>query len=354
MHAGRCEETQGCTRCYHDYHKSLKSIFGLIGTNLSLMLGSSPVREYMHYPSASPTPSLSAGLPTPKTQEMLRIMVLQHAVRYHKARDWIRQQDQSQLTYQSLPYHCKLLESRCEQYQKARERGCASLALITVALASSIHIDALTTSSHTHKCGYSHPSTKCPAYGQQCYTFSSSNHFTALCKQRRWWQTGKQTPCWGDYTPQKSKSKHHGCHSSHSPHRHHCQCPSHSTSHSPSYSHSHNPAHSASPQWSNWHHCHATPHWYSQDSIKVIPTDSIITSTQPEGLLYTESVSDGQVAFYTRLQLPTHDATLERLRIIMFIVPNLAATSGVDSVAVSTPLPKVVWGRLLKLPWTPL
>ena len=28
----------------------------------------------------------------PKTQEMLKIMVLQHAVQYHKARDWIRQQ----------------------------------------------------------------------------------------------------------------------------------------------------------------------------------------------------------------------------------------------------------------------
>ena len=59
----------------------------------------------------------------PKTQEMLTIMVLQHAVRYHEARDWIWQQDQSQLTYQSPLSHCKLLESRCKQYQKARERG---------------------------------------------------------------------------------------------------------------------------------------------------------------------------------------------------------------------------------------
>ena len=65
-----------------------------------------------------------------KTQEMLKIMVLQHAVRYHEARDWIRQQDQSQLTYQPLLSHCKLLESRFKQYQKARERGHADLASI--------------------------------------------------------------------------------------------------------------------------------------------------------------------------------------------------------------------------------
>ena len=49
-------------------------------------------------------------------------MVLQHAVCYHEARDWTRQQDQSQLTYKALLSHCKLLESRCKMYQKARER----------------------------------------------------------------------------------------------------------------------------------------------------------------------------------------------------------------------------------------
>ena len=64
----------------------------------------------------------------PKTQEMLKIMVFQYAVWYHEAGDWIRQQYQFQITYQSLLSHCKLLESRCEQYQKARERGHANLA----------------------------------------------------------------------------------------------------------------------------------------------------------------------------------------------------------------------------------
>ena len=60
-----------------------------------------------------------------QTQEMFKIMILQHAVCYHEARDWISQQDQSQLTYQALLSHCKLLEQHCEQYQKARERGYA-------------------------------------------------------------------------------------------------------------------------------------------------------------------------------------------------------------------------------------
>ena len=43
--------------------------------------------------------------------------------------------------------------------------------------------------------------------------------------------------------------------------------------------------------------------------MDVILTDSVETMAQPEGSLYTESVSDGQVSFYTRLQLPTHDGT---------------------------------------------
>ena len=59
----------------------------------------------------------------PQTQEMLKIMVLLHAVQYHEARDWIWLQDQFQLTYPSLLAPCKLLKSWCEQYQKAKERG---------------------------------------------------------------------------------------------------------------------------------------------------------------------------------------------------------------------------------------
>ena len=135
--------------------------------------------------------------PQPETQEILKIMVPQLAVHYHEARDWIRQQDQSELTYKALLSHCKLLESRCEMYQKAQERGHTDLASITVSSASTIHTDALTTPPHNHcnKCGYSYPHSKCPAYGQQCYARGGSNHFTALCKQRRRQLTGKQALC---------------------------------------------------------------------------------------------------------------------------------------------------------------
>ena len=41
------------------------------------------------------------------TKETLKIMLLVHAIKYHEARDWIRLQDQSTLTYQSLLNHCK-------------------------------------------------------------------------------------------------------------------------------------------------------------------------------------------------------------------------------------------------------
>ena len=48
-----------------------------------------------------------------QTVETIKLMVLQHAVKYHGARDWIRLQDQSQLTYQALLSHCKILEACC-------------------------------------------------------------------------------------------------------------------------------------------------------------------------------------------------------------------------------------------------
>ena len=44
-----------------------------------------------------------------QTTETIRIMLLQHAVQFHEARDWIRLQDQIQLTYASLLQHCKMM-----------------------------------------------------------------------------------------------------------------------------------------------------------------------------------------------------------------------------------------------------
>ena len=81
------------------------------------------------------------------TTVTLKIMLLAHAIKYHEARDWIRLQNQSTLTYQSLLAHCKLLEQRCEQYQKAQLRGRAELTTITVAasVTSPVHQDTVTT-----------------------------------------------------------------------------------------------------------------------------------------------------------------------------------------------------------------
>ena len=45
-----------------------------------------------------------------QTTETIKIMLLQHAIRYHEACDWIRQQDPAALTYKTLLQYCKTLE----------------------------------------------------------------------------------------------------------------------------------------------------------------------------------------------------------------------------------------------------
>ena len=51
-----------------------------------------------------------------ETRESIKIMLLQHAVKYHKARYWICLQDQRTLSYQSLLAHRKQLEAYCAQF----------------------------------------------------------------------------------------------------------------------------------------------------------------------------------------------------------------------------------------------
>ena len=96
--------------------------------------------------------------PHDKTKETLKIMVLQHTVRYLEAHNWIQLQDQSQLTYRALCTHCWLLMFHSKQYQEAKEKGQADLTSLSTAtsLASSIHQDALTILPKCNKCGYSH------------------------------------------------------------------------------------------------------------------------------------------------------------------------------------------------------
>ena len=56
-------------------------------------------------------------------RDIMKIMVLQHAVKYHKARDWICLQDQSTLMYQSLLAHCRQLEASANSSSKHRHKA---------------------------------------------------------------------------------------------------------------------------------------------------------------------------------------------------------------------------------------
>ena len=241
-----------------------------------------------------------------QTSEALKLVVLQHTVRYHEARAWIRQQDQSQLMYQALLLHCKMLEARCEQYQKAKESSRADLASITAAT-SSLHIDAMSKSQSCIKCGYSHLNGKCPAKGQQCYVCNGFNHYSALCQNKGCRQPRQKQQ--RGFKPNKCSSS-HGCCASRSPCRHrgrnHRSC---SHSRTPSCSPSCSPTHGTSPKCSTHSKKCSTSHRYYQDSIDVIPADSITTGSQAEGMLFMERASDSQVAFYTRLDLPARSGT---------------------------------------------
>ena len=125
------------------------------------------------------------------TTNTIKLMLLQHAVRFHEARDWICLQDQNQLIYASLLQHCKTLEQRCEQYQKAQSKGRAELTTLSAATAtaSSVHQDNVTIhNTQCTGCGYKHPCDNCPAKGKECYNCHWLNHYTALCrcpKQRK-------------------------------------------------------------------------------------------------------------------------------------------------------------------------
>ena len=144
----------------------------------------------------SPTSSITVSSLIPILKK-LKIMLLAQTIRYQEARHWIRLQDESMLTYQLLLAHCKLLEQRCEQYQKTQLRGRAELTTITAtaSVASSVNKDTVTThtkKSNCNRCGYNHPKGSCPASGQQCYNCSGFGHYTALCKKPR---TCKQYNC---------------------------------------------------------------------------------------------------------------------------------------------------------------
>ena len=80
--------------------------------------------------------------PSQEVKDIMKLMVLQHAVKYHEARDWICFQDQSTLMYQSLLAHCPQLEARCEQFQQAKAQGRPHLTSMASASASKSSIHA--------------------------------------------------------------------------------------------------------------------------------------------------------------------------------------------------------------------
>ena len=119
-----------------------------------------------------------------KTTYTIKLVLLQHAVRFHEARDWICLQDQNQLTYASLLQYCKTLEQRCEQYQKAQIKGRTELTAFSAATAteSSVHQDKdniTLNNTQCTRCGYKDPHDNCPAKGKDCYNCHGLNHYTA-------------------------------------------------------------------------------------------------------------------------------------------------------------------------------
>ena len=119
------------------------------------------------------------------TTETLKLILLQHAIKYHEACAWLFQQNQVILTYCSLLTHSKTLETWSEQYKKAKGKGCARLTAIKAATStwSSIHQDTLNTQCKCSKCVYSHRKGSCPAFNNECCNCGGRNNFITLCRK---------------------------------------------------------------------------------------------------------------------------------------------------------------------------
>ena len=84
--------------------------------------------------------------PLQEVKGIMKLMVLQHAVKYLWAQDWIHLQHQDSLTYQSLLNYCTQLEARCKHYQQAWVHDKAQLTTIIAASVtpSSLHMQSVT------------------------------------------------------------------------------------------------------------------------------------------------------------------------------------------------------------------
>ena len=207
-------------------------------------------------------------------------MLLQDAVKFRKARYWIRLQVQTQLVYSALLQHCKRLEQHCKQFQKAKLRGHPVLTNLSAATStvSSVHQHTITTTHNTiqwTQCRFNHPQGNCPASGKGCYNCHRTGHFTALCRG-----------------PRNRHRESRSCQRRSSSHR--CSSHSHSSSRQ---SHQRSNSHSPSATYRSPHHTNR----YKRSPTPIchqVSHKTFSTQSGQEGRLPTDVASDGHTSFH--------------------------------------------------------
>ena len=118
-----------------------------------------------------------------ETKETIKVMLLQHTVKYHEVTDWICLQNLSTLSYHSLLAHCKQLESWCEQFQQAQAQGRTHLTSLTLASATSSLFNANTQLTSSWNPKYSFPHVSYPTIRCKWYICHGTGHFITLCRR---------------------------------------------------------------------------------------------------------------------------------------------------------------------------
>ena len=233
----------------------------------------------------------------------MKLMVPQHAVKYHEARDWIHLQDQDILRFQSLLNYCTQQEARCKQCQQVQVQDRAQLTTITVASVtpSFLHtnMQSTTTNISCKRCGYTHPCTNCPVFDCECYNCHNKGNFTALCRKPRTNRCQTNAPCRSSSRSRstRSSSRRHNRSLSRGRQPHRRSQSSHRGS-----SNSISPSQDCHDKRSPRHgRCSSTPYRNQVSHL----TSSIFQSQVNEGQLYTDMAQDGHQLFHMTLQLIT-------------------------------------------------
>ena len=141
-----------------------KNAFGITKTRFYPIWDKTEMKECMHQAIALQYWSTMPISHTKKQNKHQKIILLQNTVQYHEARDWIRQQNQQELTFTSLLTPCTLLVSWCKQYQKTKENDMPN-SLQSQLIHTPTHTK-LNTQNRCTRCGYTHPRNNCPAFWQ--------------------------------------------------------------------------------------------------------------------------------------------------------------------------------------------